>query len=486
MEHKFDNREFEQFVKQNADQYRMFPSDRVWKGINNTLHTRRRWYGLGLALLLLTTAAVTGIMLTPSGTKQSAAVDAVILLITQDSKEQITDQLPVIAHVKAATKSNVTTVSPDNTQESLFPVSSNEVKVISNNQVSSEFNQTSITANEEKTTDVTLAEPLLSIKSNTTDQIVKNKSKQVDKNLILANQDKIAVLFENITVPESSNVKIAKQAEQPTIAEIKDSYKDANLLTIESVVNSYKYVKARKKISWRLFVTPTITYRELDDNKPFLTAARSTIGASNSYSFADINSQVTHKPDVGIQLGFTAGYPISKNITLTGGLQFNVNKYNIRASASASEVATIALNTSGGGTNTVSAITNYRNVAGYRAAWLHNKYISASVPIGAEIKLSGNRKTIIGVGATVQPTYVLGNRAYLLSTDLKNYAEVPSLTRKWNINTGFEIFAGYKTGKTDWRIGPQVRYQVFSSFDNKYPIKEHLFDFGVKLGLTLK
>jgi hypothetical protein len=63
---------------------------------------------------------------------------------------------------------------------------------------------------------------------------------------------------------------------------------------------------------------------------------------------------------------------------------------------------------------------------------------------------------------------------------------VPSLTRKWNINTGFEIFAGYKTGKTDWRIGPQVRYQVFSSFDNKYPIKEHLFDFGVKLGLTLK
>ena len=66
MNQYFENRDFEHFVKQNADQYRMFPSEKVWKGINNTLHTRRRWYGIGLALLLLTTAAVTGIMLSPS------------------------------------------------------------------------------------------------------------------------------------------------------------------------------------------------------------------------------------------------------------------------------------------------------------------------------------------------------------------------------------------------------------------------------------
>ena len=45
-----NNRDFEQFVKQNADQYRMFPSEKVWNGIHNSLHTRRRWYGFGLTL----------------------------------------------------------------------------------------------------------------------------------------------------------------------------------------------------------------------------------------------------------------------------------------------------------------------------------------------------------------------------------------------------------------------------------------------------
>src|SRR5688572_6958656 len=63
MESNFRNRDFEQYVKQNADQYRMFPSEKVWKGIHGSLHTRRKWYGLGLALLLLSTVtAVTWVM----------------------------------------------------------------------------------------------------------------------------------------------------------------------------------------------------------------------------------------------------------------------------------------------------------------------------------------------------------------------------------------------------------------------------------------
>src|SRR5688572_31773279 len=74
MESNFNNRDFEQFVKQNADQYRMFPSEKVWKGIHNTLHTRKRWYGFGLALLLLTSGAVTWVMLTPSGKVQQVNI----------------------------------------------------------------------------------------------------------------------------------------------------------------------------------------------------------------------------------------------------------------------------------------------------------------------------------------------------------------------------------------------------------------------------
>jgi hypothetical protein len=36
-----------------------------------------------------------------------------------------------------------------------------------------------------------------------------------------------------------------------------------------------------------------------------------------------------------------------------------------------------------------------------------------------------------------------------------------------------------------WQVGPQVRYQLLSSFVSKYPVKENLFDFGMRVGVTL-
>jgi hypothetical protein len=79
----------------------------------------------------------------------------------------------------------------------------------------------------------------------------------------------------------------------------------------------------------------------------------------------------------------------------------------------------------------------------------------------------------------------VGDRAYIISSDYKNYSLVPSLTRKWNVATSFETFVGYSTGKLKWQVGPQVRYQLLSSFVDEYPVKENLFDFGLKVGISL-
>lgn len=486
MDRRYNNRDFEHFLKQNADQYRMFPSEKVWEGIHHTLHTRRRWYGIGLALLLLSTATVTTIMLNNAGKKQQLADKAPVTKTNDILTKQTASNTVIIAPQKPAVNNSVIQ-RPDKLQASLV---ADQQQLIA--PAGAELEEQAGKLTLEVIPQINLKSAVaniqpLSVQKNT--EILKKTSPalQTKKAMFKPNPPVASTQPENNTVIVD-NIIERKEVKTEDENSITTERKEYSPYTIESVVNSYKYKKSRKKLSWQIFITPTISYRKLKENKTFLEAARTTLGtpANYGYSFSDINNIVTHKPDIGLQLGFVTGYPVSKRLRITAGLQFNVSKYDIRAYSHTGEVATIALSNNAGGTNTVSTITNYRNIGGYKADWLHNMYISGSAPVGLELKLSGNKKTTVGIAGTIQPTYILGNRAYLLSADFKNYAEVPSLTRKWNLNTGFEIYAGYSTGKLDWRIGPNVRYQVFSSFIDKYPIREHLFDFGLKLGLMLK
>jgi len=52
MERNFYTDDFEELLKEKADQYKMYPSDKVWNGIQSSLHSRRKWYWMGFALLL--------------------------------------------------------------------------------------------------------------------------------------------------------------------------------------------------------------------------------------------------------------------------------------------------------------------------------------------------------------------------------------------------------------------------------------------------
>lgn len=480
MQNKFNNTDLEQFVKQNADQYRMFPSDKVWKGIHNTLHTRRRWYGIGLALLLLTTGVVTWVMLLPEA-KNREVISALPKTTTpQAITEKKQNKEVVIVPAKAVNNKTPFVSSTGNLQKAIFinDITTSPESVI--DPAGDPGEASAIVYNDPApVTRVESTHQPETIIKNTVPvkQIVHNKPVHTPVLSAKVNDYSFSAINKANNKKETS-----VPAAEEKIMEKRDIYP----YTIESVVNSYNYREKGKKASLLVYFTPTVSYRALKENKVFITTARNaTSGTNNTFSAADVNSVVTHKPDIGFQLGIAAGYPLSKNLSLIGGLQFNVSKYDIRAYAYPSEVATIALNSSGGGGSSVSNFTNYRNTGGYKANWLHNFYFSASAPIGLDLKLVGNRKTYFGVSGTVQPTYILGNRAYLLSTDYKNYLEVPSLTRKWNISTGFELYAGYTTGNLKWRVGPQVRYQALSSFKKSYPVEEHLFDFGLKLGLML-
>jgi hypothetical protein len=465
MERNFDNKEFEKYIKRNADQYRMIPSEKVWKGISNNLHIRKRWYGLGLALLLLGTAvAVTWVMISyPVSLKQGIGSDKNVKT-SETSRAIKQDQMKPSVTIGSIPSFDKFNKKEDN---SIADNPYDDLAINSNPDLRSLLIVESINplarSSEKSLRNITDETKLNSL------QITGIDPEITDDNIPLDNKTSFSNPV-NILAEKKSNLNYYP-------------------LTIESAVSSYQAKKPgfKKKITWQLFFTPTVSYRKLSDNKSFKNSSFFFNNQGYGYPFAssaDVNSAVTHKPDLGLELGFSAGYPLSRSLKLTAGLQFNINRYDIRAYVYNREPATINLN-GGSGNNSVTTWTSYRNYNGYKSDWLKNFYFSVSAQVGAHVKLFGGNKTYYGVAGTIQPTYILRDRAYLISTDYKNYAEVPDLIRHFNINTSFETFISYKTHNTRWQIGPQVRYQVLSSFQSKYPVKENLFDFGVKIGISL-
>lgn len=253
-----------------------------------------------------------------------------------------------------------------------------------------------------------------------------------------------------------------KQADTEVKSNIEEQTTTVNPQSIESVLNIYQ--SKRKKLAWQTYFTPTVSYRKLNDNY--------------------IDNVAPHKPAFGFELGMAAKYAVSKNTKLRAGLQFNVNRYEIKTFDSYAQLATIRLNDRNGSYN-VRTVTNYNNYTGYQSNWLQNFYFQVSAPVGLEFKIKGDDKMQFGIASTVQPTYLLGDKAYVISSDYKNYANMPGLVRRWNINTSLETFVAYSTGHLNWQIGPQVRYQVLSSYIKKYPVKENLFDFGLRVGISV-
>ncbi|MGZ8552788.1 MAG: hypothetical protein ACXWV8_05245 [Chitinophagaceae bacterium] len=462
MESNYSNKDFEQYVKQNADQYRMFPSDKVWKGVNDALHTRRKWYGFWLGfLLLMTGGAVTLVMTTyPSSKKENSITHNNDPIFTPSAKEASAGII----------QGDLKNLLPFNKE---IGVVKNSFTIEGNNSVGLPLpKQENITG---ETLDLLPVSQQYHVAE--TERFSEVAGSRINTNRSILN---------NLTGLKPAIIDKAPFTQLPSVITRNSTTTNNHtefysLLTIESITNAYQYKNPPKKISWQLFVTPTVSYRKLSVNNSLDNSG------SFNYPFAsltDVNNAVTHKPDLGLQIGVSGRYPIAKNLKVRGGLQFNINRYDIKAYAFNGEVATIDLN-DGSGTSSISTWTHYRNFAGYKSNWLKNYYFSVSAPIGVEVKLIGNNKTNLGIAGTLQPTYILKDRAYLISTDYKNYAEVPRLVRHVNLNTSFETFVNYTSGKTKWQIGPQVRYQILSSFHNKYPVKENLFDFGVKLGVTL-
>ncbi|MFZ9687670.1 MAG: outer membrane beta-barrel protein [Chitinophagaceae bacterium] len=255
---------------------------------------------------------------------------------------------------------------------------------------------------------------------------------------------------------------------------------------IESISNVIEKAKQiGKQAKWQIYFGPNIGYRALNGYSSTTNYLYNSYAYSTNSLFArNVKDAVIHKPAVGFMVGAALRYPISKNITIQAGLQANYHRYQIEASRGLPEIATYGMNNLGFGAYPINAVSNYVNGNNYTAGVsLSNERFMISMPIGFDYKVIGSKKLNFSIASTIQPTYILNSSAYLISTNLRNYAKAPNLNRRWNINTGLEANINFEKGNYKWTVGPQLRYQLLHSFTEKYPIKENLYDIGLRVGI---
>jgi hypothetical protein len=453
MERNYFNEGFESFLREKTDEYKLYPSDKVWEQINRRLHPRKRWPFLAAALLLL-----------------GIGVGSRYVL------EDINGQHLYEMNMQG---------KPGSEEQSLRNTS-----------------EPGVTATETGTRPAALASPGLRVASlnPSAPDVQRNKpglrmiaEGQTNSPLTTStevNQIDVSAAEAGLDGPTPMSEPAAPALRLPlALATMPAREPQVRPAAIEPPSKLNQFIaqigNVGRKTMWQMYFSPSVSYRRLVGQASRYTYPYNGFPYSANYGFArDVKDAVRHRPAVGMEIGTALLYPLNRNIRLKAGLQFNYNAYQVEAYSYVPEIAPFGSNGPGTFANTVNTTAYYRNFNGFDRTMLKNAHFMVSMPLGFEITVAGNDRVKFNVASTIQPTYVINNQAYLVSTNLKNYAQEPSLYRKWNVNAGAEAFLSMNTGSFNWVIGPQFRYQILSSYKDKYPIKEHLLDLGFKVGVN--
>ena len=489
MEDNFDKNEFEEFLQDQVRNYRMYPTDTVWRDINKKLHGEKKWPALTIAAFTLLSATIAiCVYFTPQPD---------IFNVKPADTEQNNSTLPGSRH--SIILDNLASPKPYiDEKEPLHTAQSNNrlVATTQNSTNSGKIKVTSSVLGKQSTVRPTVAEiaELISVRPGTLNASrgrVSSSNARVE----------IATAKERVNT-ESPVLSISGQKGMPAVSVDKlrqlaasentaKEYSDKNMVdnflkdhTDDIALHTVSKPKSLKnKFSFQIYLAPSRSYRNLLEDKAVLQEGTGNTGPVGLNYVTDVNKVVRHKPGTGLEVGISMMYNLSENFRIKSGFQFNVRQYSIEAYRSSTELASIAL-IGNNRIDTVNTLAIYRNSNGYYSTELVNRYYQLAIPIGVEWEIVGNKKVQLNVAGSIQPTYLINRNAYLISTNFKNYSENPEMVRSFNINSNIETFVSFNAGYFKWQIGPQMRYQPYSTFIPQYPIKEHLLDYGIKIGLS--
>jgi hypothetical protein len=481
------NNDFEQFLRESIDDFKMMPARKIWHGIYNNIHPDRKWPSLAVGLMMLVAILFVGVSNNNSinhysknnisysatlHTEESmvANTESEIEKVPQVIANQLMQPLIVIA-------SSSRELHKVETNENIYSLVNDNISFITSKTKAVKNDQNFFSNYEDK-------------KSNSSNSLAQDYS--IESNIELGNNnklftDKISEIKKDIVQVKIINEEAAIQKNDKNNSFEKLTEKSKTKEQIEKSVVKNEVPKSmllKNKIlnngTLQYYITASRGYRELHlnqnsstNNTGFNTLLPTAAGALQENVMEDIGA-------LNLEMGASLRYKTSKRIFLKAGVQVNYTNYVSKVTNIGHTVeAVLATNSS---RNNVSSSLYSTKIGNDR---INNSTVQVALPLGADVQLISNRNVKWFIGATLQPTYVIGGSGFVLSNDSKNYIAEKSLIRRFNLNTSLETYLTINTAKgIALNVGPQFRYQLLSSYKNTYNHKERLYNVGIKIGVT--
>jgi hypothetical protein len=526
MERRFDMSDFERSLKDHADQFKLMPSKRVWNGIYNNLHPGSKWPSISIAIVFIITLISIGnlnnspkrmdnntLVAVNSATNRSESNQIANDILTekniaqknvtkgrQVNMDHINPGVPASGLKDPAGINNSAKQSSVTTKRSLLLKSKfekNDSKSLGFNisqnsnqkelkELQTEFENNSINKKlyEGKIVTINITPKDLSVN---TDNLLFSKATNSLKN-VLTYPFFLPVIFE----PDVVNLinEDSKATEPDPDNMIRTGNNTINSLNITNTINNNKTRvntkkikrKKNKNVEWTFYVAPavgSVSFNKKRDEPASSSNVSSVIILPNDPSFG-----LKRTVKIGFETGAEMSYKMSKKFSFITGGNISYSGYNNVSNLIHPTFASLTFIDKNSVAYSKNYVTNYGNGQSPNRIPLTNYSFELSVPVGLKYNIWKNEKIEINAVSTVDPSVVLKKNAFVISSDGRYYINDPSLMRNVNLAGHVGSYITFYVKKIRWHIGPDVRYQLLSTYKSYYPSKEHFIDYGIRIGIS--
>ena len=494
MRDSLHNNEFEDFLHKQVSNHRMYPADQIWRNIQKEIHGEGKWPALTyISIFIITALSVCTLMVKPEERLHKNTIvypsqteEKVVETSIRKNQNAVTSAPVQYAYTDNITQQTIQSVSDfliarDEKENNLQPLVISKESLLSiQNEPARNNDIIPLNSTEEKATSKPEPPQL-----NANIVIQENKADEAITNY--AASKPASRYFSTFGLINPSDLNRPSDEAAPYNSD--DAWRNFPLLSTKDILR-----KKLSKLSFQFYIAPSVSYRRLNDGNGKTARSYTALPRTASYHL-DVNHVVEHRPGMGAETGFALGYKITNTLTVKGGFQFNVRQYSIKAyivpvaqpsaDALAGNIASSNLPDEQAVADN-SYLTSANNAVTSEPVVLNNRYYEIAAPIGIDWRMAtfGNGRLTLNAAAALQPTYTFDKEPFIITTDYKNYTDGASIMHNWNLNSNIETYISYQMGTFRWQLGPQFRFQHFSTYSNAYPIREHLLDYGLKIGFT--